>query len=228
MVSTGVAERERWPFVSTLISSRSWWITTLISNSWRQGQYPADPPNFLASDTALKHCPSFDMPLTTLKKYEFFPTLCLNAFIASISDWGEEKYNILLLKVTSDYRLQNNDYNQWPGEVPEEVRAITISTATLLQCDLWWHHNVRAEILNSKSTYLVVSTLEEDAVIGVHIYYFSIDRFLKVHPKPQVVHNGLKEKWMFRLLTGYFQKDLSAMHLWHAVNYHRQSFLMHF
>ncbi len=103
MVSTGVAERERWPFVSTLTSSQAWWITTPVSNSWRckqrQGQYPADLPLFLASDTALMHCPSFEMPLTTLKNgYMLFFTMCPIFCIASIEDWEEVKNKTLLLQ----------------------------------------------------------------------------------------------------------------------------------
>lgn len=52
------------------------------------GQYPADIPNFLLSDTAVMQPFSFSTALTTLKKYFQFPTLCPRALRPSTTDCG--------------------------------------------------------------------------------------------------------------------------------------------
>lgn len=83
------------------------WDSSKVILLGDNGQYPADWPIFRLSETALMHPFFFSKPLTTLKKYFQFSTLCPRALRPSMTDWGHRKHTFTHKNQTSkpDYRI---------------------------------------------------------------------------------------------------------------------------
>lgn len=194
MVSTGAAERERWPFVSTLTlfpprpdeSPHQ----SLTADGTNRGRVSI-PPTCLSSWRQIRH---WGTVLLLRCRWPHLKTeMCLSSRCVvtfSLPRYQpEKKKRTNYLKVHFDYLFDKmitiSDGGISRGGKSNYNQFSHTNNRQLWDCDSWWPRNI-------SNTYFVVSILKLDIVAGVHKYYFSSDRFGKVHPKPQVVHNGLK------------------------------------